>query len=285
MIIKLQGFQLVINSKLNYKQYSLNSFYSDLINLNLTSNPFLQYKRILCINNKSNDNYVLGLLVTVKDEKRFLEYKDNVISINEVTEGASLAEFNHFVINKKTNKGIYQYHNNSLSLEKFCTLLESKYDEKRTDTKREAIFEAEALYKRGTFLKLLEEFSEIKNIKMKFNTYKIKRKKGVAKPGRITRESEIKTISFDKGGLKSKLKFITNLVNKYTDKNFSARVFDDKIKAYKTFHMYKNIDDFGAYDYEDISNDFKLKLEVFEESDILKILISVANKEPIISEI
>lgn len=90
-----------------------------------------QGQRLLLINNQENSNYHLGLVVTVKDQRRFCQIISEGggvrLRVNEIAQGAGLMEFNFFVVNKATGAGMYQHYHQSCSVSRFGGLLTSSY--------------------------------------------------------------------------------------------------------------------------------------------------------------
>jgi len=113
------------------KGISLADLFSYIASKQGTSLNFHGYERLLYI--EEIKEFHVGLLITTKDQKKFLELTQdsgNVkIEPRDVTEGAQLADFNFFLIHKKTGRGIYQYYHNSCALNPFAYLCRKHYDE------------------------------------------------------------------------------------------------------------------------------------------------------------
>jgi hypothetical protein len=82
------------------------------------------------------DDYYVGLLITTKDHKKYLEFKKDKASAKletkEVSQGAKFADFNFFAINKK-GKGIFQYYHHSCSLNMFGIICRSFYEKLKAE--------------------------------------------------------------------------------------------------------------------------------------------------------
>ena len=83
------------------------------------------------IDDQSDPDFVLGLVVTVKDQRKFCELVDAQgafkFKVNNLTGTNKLMEFNFFVINKKNGLGIYQYYHHSCSPGTFGSYLRTRY--------------------------------------------------------------------------------------------------------------------------------------------------------------
>jgi hypothetical protein len=81
------------------------------------------YDRIVRVTEKGG--YYVGLVLTVKDQRRFCELAkdDLVVEVRELEEGKAVVDFNFFVVNAATNRGLYQYYHHSLGLKKFGEML------------------------------------------------------------------------------------------------------------------------------------------------------------------
>jgi hypothetical protein len=85
---------------------------------------FAGYQRLIRAAEK--DGYFVGLVVTFKTQRRIceLEKEELVIQVRELEAGKSIVDFNFFVINQATGRGLYQHYHHSMSLQRFGTLLD-----------------------------------------------------------------------------------------------------------------------------------------------------------------
>lgn len=83
------------------------------------------------VDTTSDPKFILGLVVTVKDQRRFLELVANSanfkIRVNNLRGANKLMEFNFFVINKENGLGVYQYYHGSCSPQTFGSYLVTRY--------------------------------------------------------------------------------------------------------------------------------------------------------------
>lgn len=92
---------------------------------------------------KKVSNVLAGMLITIKDQKRYCELKKAGkglrIVARAVDEGSQVADFNFVAINEASGKGLMTYHHGSWSLSQFCLWARLRHEELRT-----AKIEAEA---------------------------------------------------------------------------------------------------------------------------------------------
>tara|TARA_Y100000780_G_C13659852_1_gene408112 strand:+ start:208 stop:1002 length:795 start_codon:yes stop_codon:yes gene_type:complete len=79
----------------------------------------------------SNEKYHLGMIITAKDQRSFLKFRESsndfVIKKEKLEGKDKLLEFNFFVINKKTNKGIYTHYFQSCSIRELGAIFKAYY--------------------------------------------------------------------------------------------------------------------------------------------------------------
>src|SRR5437868_13057882 len=72
---------------------------------------FGQYDRLLYISDRGD--YHLGLLLTVKDQKRVCEIQQAgeqyVVNVRSLDDDSNLVDFNFFAVKKGSGKGLYQH--------------------------------------------------------------------------------------------------------------------------------------------------------------------------------
>ncbi len=119
MQVRFLGFNFSIDSK----SLTLDDYVNNMIGRHGQSYKLSEHDRFLYFNSTYSENYYVGLLVTVKDQKTFCELVRNsgklVVRVNELDENTNLMDFNFFIINKVTGLGVYQYYHQSCSLNSF----------------------------------------------------------------------------------------------------------------------------------------------------------------------
>ncbi len=130
MDIKLLGIEFELG-----KGITLADFFQHIEQTRGNPIVLFKYGRFMYV--KDLGAYYAGLLITTKDQKKFLEFTHDAVhaklEAKDVTEGAQLADFNFFLINKNTGRGIYQYYHNSCSLNTFGMLCKRHYDTLKLD--------------------------------------------------------------------------------------------------------------------------------------------------------
>jgi hypothetical protein len=85
-----------------------------------------EFDRYLYFNSDCSPKYHVGLLITVKDNKKLcvLERTDqrHRVIVRGLAANSNLIHFNFFAINKRTGTGVYQYYHHSCSLGQFAHL-------------------------------------------------------------------------------------------------------------------------------------------------------------------
>jgi hypothetical protein len=130
---------------------------------------------VLAISEKSG--YYVGVLLTVKDSKRFTQMIHNpkgfVVTAEELSAGRSFVDVNFFIINPNTGRGLYQYYHHSASVNLFCAICKSFYRQLK---------KSHGIHKRGSlkysiitrpenFLHYAQKLSGIKSIELEQVSY------------------------------------------------------------------------------------------------------------------
>ena len=188
----------------------------------------------------SHSNYYKGLILTVKDQKAFCRLQGGIddleIKVENLSGGDELIEFNFFVINKKTGKGLYQFYYQSTSLSKFkeilkrqflgyrAILLQREYDSnialgksdgvstKNANKKYRDKIVLDQLVKRQTLSQLLQKCKKIKSFEVEFSTYDYIRKLGLPMPAHATKLKH--KVYFDKD---TKIKELASSIVSFVD--------------------------------------------------------------------
>ena len=108
------------------KNLTLDQWASHLHNNPPDISSVVQGQRLLLINNTINNDYRIGLVVTVKDQRRFCQLINDgsgvVVRVNDLGQDSGLMDFNFFVVHKETGAGLYQHYHQSCSVPSFCEL-------------------------------------------------------------------------------------------------------------------------------------------------------------------
>lgn len=298
MFVRLLGFKFNVNNKL----LSLDSHINYLTTKSNEPFDLNGHKRHVYIKNIPDSKYYLGLLITIKDQKKFCELVEQhgkvVVKVNDLNDGSSLMDFNFFVINKKTGIGLYQYYHQSCSVNSFGYLINQRYQElidstikhiKSTDkSKNEQSLRKkyrgrliwEVLVKKENLKDLLDELTKIKSLECNFATLTVKEDEFAPLSGHV---KKLKTkISFFNDSSPSYLaEAIAKIINK--EKIEEGRIVGEDFEGIeRILRIANNPDNFGEYNYDDIAAKINLlDVSKFEESWVIKELLSKCdnNKE------
>lgn len=110
---------------------TLEDFFKHLAKLKDVETAYANYNRLLYVGERGN--YYLGLFITIKDQRRSPEIKNESgvykINVRSLEEGTNLVDFNFFVINKTTQRGLYQHYHHSCSLNQFGIFCQRQYED------------------------------------------------------------------------------------------------------------------------------------------------------------
>jgi len=259
------------------------------------------YSRFLYTADKAG--YYVGLLITTKNHNKYLEFKHDSTSAKlearETSEGSKLADFNFFVMNKSSGRGIYQYYHQSCSLNVFGALCKSYYEEikaSRIIAARTAIGSPSAKQERaiqvqykGTltwatvvrkenFQELVAQFKQVKNIKL--NVATLAYEETIFTPlarvaSRLTQRYSFKadtSVAEIVKGIKAVFK---------ETKVEGARaegIGDDDLE--QVVKLTNTPDFFGEFEFDKIASNMTIEPSKFAESEFLTDIIEVAKKSP-----
>lgn len=295
MNIKFQGFELsVLRGSIDF---------DDLVAW-LQSNSgkmirFAPFDRMLCLDIEEDSEYYLGLFVSIKDQKRFCEIREQngtfELVSKDLDEGASIADFNFFVIHKETKRGIYQYYHQSCSLRQFLSYLERQFlnlkrksikenyrDNTINDEERNFIreriaasqFRSNLLMRSEEFDKLLDELSSIKEIKFDVATYEANDRWFMP----LTQAAKKRTerVIFRRNLLGMVKKSIREFVRQDVVNNVSVKGISSETGIETTIKMFNNMADFGLFDYDELTEHFAVEIRDFTSSRILELVRTAA---------
>jgi hypothetical protein len=121
MKIKIQGFEWHLGNGI-----SLDDYLSELKKIS----GIKRGNRLIATVQK--DGVFAGVLITVKNAKAFCQIMEDrgnfEITPKELEEGAKIADFNFFIVDRITAKGLYQYYHNSASTNTFCKFCKDQYE-------------------------------------------------------------------------------------------------------------------------------------------------------------
>jgi hypothetical protein len=127
MDVRYFGFSLFTESK----ALSLLDFFQDIEREQYVAHKSNENEVRLYIDTKSDDLFYKGLVVTVKNQKRFCKFSGQntipKISVENLKGDDKLLDFNFFVVDKATGLGIYQHYHQSCAVNVFGQNLKGYY--------------------------------------------------------------------------------------------------------------------------------------------------------------
>lgn len=118
--------------------------------------------RYFFLNDDYNEDYYLGMIITVKDQKTYLKFRETlngyVIKQENLHGKEKLLEFNFFVISKTTFRGIYTHYFQSCAIKELGAIFKGYFYDLRDQLKRK---EYKQSPERGVVSKLTKLCSSI----------------------------------------------------------------------------------------------------------------------------
>ncbi len=298
MNVKFQGFELSVCKAGGITKDDYIEYLSSISGTEIRYSPF---NRILGINLTGNKNYILGLFVSIKNQRRFTEIHSNrgqfELVAKDLATGSRLADFNFFILNKNTLRGIYQYYHQSCSLQQFLGFLSSRfYDLKKREIEKikespeypdgtldarlkkvqKSLLNTQVMVRSETFHQLIDQLDEIKEMKFTIATYEAD--EGWFTPLRECAKKRTERILFNKDMLSSIRSGIREVTSKndLSDVQIKGKFRESGIEA--TIKLFDNVDDFGQYDYDKLTEHLAVDIDSFCESEIIKLLLHTAEE-------
>lgn len=255
---------------------SLNDFMDNLSSKNGKEFDFNGYKRFCYVQDLENEKYIAGLFLTIKDQKKFCELKNNKgnlqVKVNTLDANSNLIDFNFFIINNENGLCLYQHYHNSCSANQFGLFLRQRYKEyqelmcKNAKKSKESITKKqEALinkrYKKSLTWELmvraekidelLEELDTIRAFEIDF--FSLQADEPVFTPMTNLVSKERRSFSFIKKTQASVLTpTIKDIISKFDIRN--GRIFGKDIDGIeKIIKISENPDNFGEYEYDELA--------------------------------
>ena len=296
MKIKLLGIDLAVGNGL-----TLANLFDHIAAQHGSPKDFAGYARFLYTAEK--DGYYVGLLITTKNHNKFLEFKRDAhsakLEARETSDGAKLADFNFFAINKTSGRGVYQYYHQSCSLNKFGLLLKTYYEElksARVSAARMSIGTPTAkeekqiqqrfkgtltwatVVRKETFEKLISKFKQIKSIQINIATLAYEETIFT----QLAREASRLTqrYSFNSGTPTDAIvKGVSSIFKETEVKGARAEgVGEDGLE--EVVKLINTPDYFGEFEFDKIASTMTIEPTKFSDSKFLKEIIEVARKAP-----
>ncbi|MFY8351051.1 hypothetical protein AAEU29_10990 [Pseudoalteromonas sp. SSM20] len=259
--------------------------------------------RHLYANESTCKKYYVGLVVTVKNQKKFCKAAPNsegfTIQVDNLTGKDKFLDFNFFIINKSNGLGLYQHYHNSCSMNVFGSYLKSyfnrlrrvkieseidtlelaksrelkKSEKKNINLRYKATLSFTPLVRKEKLEEILKEYAEIKSFEFEYSYLEddVKRATPLSKYVKHKREK----ITFVKSNpLKEVAKGIKNFV---LDKSINkgrvvALTYEGETEAIRLFDI---PDCFHLEEYDEVASKLDgLKVSSFETHSFIQEMIN-----------
>lgn len=259
---------------------------------------FTFFKRNCVLFTGEKDGKTVGLLLTLKDQRRFpeIELGDELkVVIHEVEDGRSPFDFNFFAFDPATGGGVYQYYRGSCSIYRFEILLGQLYDDL---ARNECAADAETLlgrangrrlrkdrlefsvvYRRENFERVVRELTRVTSFQ-----YDIVTQADMSqsfRPLAANAKLERRTIRFNTGvSGGSIIDGIISLVpSAVSDQMFRVSGHDNDGERTVDL-MAPKPDDFAVDDVDELADEVVLKLHSISDSPYVDTMLSVLAENP-----
>jgi hypothetical protein len=280
---------------------AIDDFFAHLAVLKDRRERFGDYDRLLYVGQL--EDYHVGLFLKLKDQRRFTEITDSggqfKITVRSLDQGNNLCDFNFFMINKKTCRGLYQYYHQSCSFNQFSIFCAQQYeglkqsrieadlghvggdgasprDKRRVNKTYKGSLTWENIVKQESLKQLLEELEQIKFFDFNIATidesdpWMTPLKRFVKKNRRIVRFKAAQV------GLVNAI--IETIQNRQIT---TGRVGGtDAEKRERVYRLIENPDKFAEFEYEDIADETTLNVAEVERSPFFEEMLRVVNSDP-----
>ena len=282
---------------------SLSEFKDHLLDASGTKSKLGAFDRYFyCKELEGTGDYIAGLIVTIKDHKRFCELQSEdgklKVVVNTVGLDSSLMDFNFFIANMANGLILYQYYHNSFSALQFGQFLQKQYknkqilkrtEQKNAETKltQKIKTQINKRFKEGLSFQLMvrpenlealvKELDTIKDFEIDF--FELKAPETEFTPLSNFIKKERRTFSFvanTKAAIVSNQ--LTNIIKKFhiTEGKLTGK---DINGIERIIHIADNPDNFGEYDYDEITIRLNsLDVENFQKNWVIKELRKKASE-------
>lgn len=264
--------------------------------------------RLLYINSDSHEKYYLGMIITVRNQKKYckakMKNKDFTFNVVDLKGGDKILEFNYFIIDKTSNLGLYQYYHQSCSTRQFGQIIK-KFAQHYSRSQSEVAIEMEGnklerelsghrktqirapyrvemnfsiLAREETLKDILAGYEKIKSFEYEFATLtpKIMAATPLSKYVERKKETLVFTTPRNVGDLS---KGICDVLRNFKLKTGRVKVEDEDGNEFP-LNIFDIPDFFACYDYDDLADSLmNVKASEFYYSDLVNYLIEAFESE------
>ncbi len=273
MKIKIQGFEWFLGKGISLEQ--LNSYLEEKSGVDINN-------KILAICQK--DGFWTGVFLSIKNVKAYCQIKKGdgkfVITPQELEEGASIVDFNFFILHPNTGRGLYQYYHQSASSNTFCNFIKKRYNElkkrkmeqeielsggaditekeyKKIIKKYKGTFSSTTLVRPDRFEDYIRDLKQIKSLSYEISTINVNEKDRTPLHRLAERTTYRAFFSDDLVNMDKIKKAIIemNPTNTFRRATVTGIDYSDQEAMYKLLNDYES---YAEYDYDDIIKTVKI---------------------------
>jgi len=262
--------------------------------------------RMLFVDSNSNDLFYIGLIVTIKNQRKFCELMESgnsfKVKVSKVGDSSHLMEFNFFVLNKENGVGLYQHYHQSCSIGQAMNMIRSEYfsmlDDHICARKQELVkdgidelkaakiakkevrrrFKWEQLVRKENLPELLAELDRIKAFETVFSYLEPEQTEFEHLSGLVKKQRR-KFIFVRPDNPFKLIQAISGVVSDMDLK--SGRVFGVDCDGYdRILKLQNNPDNFGEYNYDSVAEKINdLDVKKFNTSWVVRKLLEVCDEK------
>jgi hypothetical protein len=242
-------------------------------------------KHIFAITEKSG--FYVGILLAIKDYKRYCQLKELKITAQELEEGTNFVDLNFFLIHPATGRGLYQYYFHSTSLNYFCVLCQYHYRnlKKSLGITKRGTLKYVILTRKENLIAATEKLKAVKRIEIEQVSYDFSEKNFSPLAKAADRIVE-RAVFWRKGKPEAAVDILVGFLKKRLVNIRQATIEGiDASEQDVTLKLLRDYDVYGEYDYDNYIQDVSLDTSDLEEgikkSSHIKSLIAIAQKAPV----
>jgi hypothetical protein len=260
------------------------------------------HNRLLFIG--ETDKYHTGLFLTSKTHKKFCELKKSgqthKINVRKAEAGASLIDFNFFLVHKLTGRGLYQFYHHSCHPKVFTRFCVRQFgalrDERRAaeivaaggdslsdrardriERKYEQPIQWQMLVRREKFAAIVKQLQSIGGFEFYLNSVEAEKEKRFSGFRGISQRIRHRVTFSRDVSPTQRAKAILNFVKGNSELGNAAVDGKDSDGLDKVIALHDNPDSFGNYDFDKLAENMDFEPEKFEDSVFMSELIRVAD--------
>jgi hypothetical protein len=295
MKVNLYGFTLTPGAGITLADFQ------DYLEQQSSSPKLWQGKQRIFVTRKLND-YAEGLFITIKDQKRYCELRKVAdsfeVKVRDLEAGTQLMDFNYFVWNTTTGRGLYQHYWQSCAHNRFGLFLHQAYAALKHQTAVKMLGAEPATTQQrkvGQALKgslefalmttkadldlLLSELEKVNQFQVDIESFADKKGSDWEPLSKFISKERV-SVSFDPRFKTSpKLKTtIQTLIKKLSPKSGQIKGVDSQ-GVERVIDILENYDGFGQFDFDEIAKAMTFSLDKWHGATMLQKIHEVIGKQ------